>query len=51
MKNICIECKTNEARHWNSHLCESCFREILRNDPELEQAKKVNVESAENRWF
>ena len=51
MKNICIECKVNEARHWNSHLCESCFKEILRNDPEPKQAAQVNIESAENRWF
>ena len=47
----CIECKLNEARHWNSHLCEDCFREMLRSVTEPKKAERVNVESSENRWF
>lgn len=50
---ICVECKVNEARHWNSHLCESCFRKILKEDAKIKvkQPADVNVETAANKRF
>lgn len=51
--NRCVECKVNEARYWGGHLCEECFRKILREDAEIKvkQAADVNVETAANKWF
>ena len=49
----CVECKVNVARYWNNHLCEDCFRKILKEDAEIKvkQASDVNVETAANKWF
>ena len=51
--NRCIECKVNVGRYWGSHLCEDCFRKILKEDAEIKvkQAADVNVETAANKWF
>lgn len=47
----CVECKANVARYWGSHLCEDCFRKILREEIKVKQAADVNVETAANKWF
>ena len=51
--NRCIECKVNAAHYWNNHLCEDCFRKILKEDAKIKvkQAANVKVEAAANKWF
>ena len=33
--NRCIECKVNVARYWGNHLCEDCFRKILKENAKI----------------
>jgi ribosomal protein L34E len=35
----CVECKKRFATHWGAHLCEECFRELLKEKVEKEDEK------------
>lgn len=37
MSGICVECG-DKARHWGKYLCESCFREALKEDNDAKQS-------------
>lgn len=37
MSGICVECG-EKARHWGKYLCETCFREALKEDNYVKQS-------------
>jgi len=48
--NRCVECG-EVGTHRYEHICSNCFQKKLRENPEVNRAAQVNIESAENRWF
>jgi hypothetical protein len=37
---ICVECKGNNANHWNNNFCEDCLKEMLEGE---EDGKETTI--------